>query len=80
MLKVGKFAIAAILCLVLTMVLLTTGAFAQSANHAAVVQAAHTAVSAHASWWWGGWGWRFPFWGWGGWGGWGGWWGGCGCW
>ena len=79
MLKIGKFAVAAVLCLVMTLALLTTGAFAQSATQSAVSQASHTAtvtVNAHPSWWWRHWG----FGGWGGlWGGWFGGLGGCGC-
>jgi hypothetical protein len=81
--KFGKFTVAAVLCLVMTLALLTTGAFARSANHSLASQTAHTTaatVTTQASWWGGGWG-GLGLWGLG-WGGFGGWWGGfggCGC-
>ncbi|MEO7021547.1 MAG: hypothetical protein ABI234_15455 [Ktedonobacteraceae bacterium] len=86
MLKLTKFGVALALGLVLSLALLTTSSFAQSANPTTIQATQTTAVTAWGGWGhrgWGGRGWGFHrFGGWGGnWGGgWGGGWGGWGGW
>jgi hypothetical protein len=85
MLKLTKCSVALALGLVLSLALLTTSSFAQSAYHTTNQVTQTTARTAWGGWGWGGWGWGG--WGWGypmyrmygGWGGWGGWGGCCSC-